>query len=130
MPSSKLYWLIVGCEITFWVVLFPGLAALDLRTGTPASFAHWFMDTPAPVKAPEYGWPALQYELLLWIRCLAAVAITLVLLVALIAFVNDRPATGALRDWFRISIGSAIVWFFFGPLWTLLFSSWRRVRDA
>jgi len=186
MRSSALYWLIVGCEASFWVVLFLGLAvryplqrrrlsnalllalpaldlvllgftALDLGSGTPANFAHglaaayvgftiafgsvsvawadrrfahWFSDAPAPTKAPTRGWPALRYELGLWARCLAAVAITLVLLMALIAFVNDALATEALHDWFRIAIGCAIFWFIFGPMWTLVFSSWRRGPDV
>lgn len=182
MPSSTLYWLIVGCEVSFWVVLFLGLAvrylsrrkrfshilllmlpaldlallgftAVDLRSGAPANFAHglaaayvgftvafggmavswadqhfahWFTDAPAPTRPPTRGWPALRYELRLWVRCLAAVAITLVLVMALIALVNDASATEALHDWFRISIGCAIFWFIFGPMWALLFSSWRR----
>ena len=186
MPSSTLYWLILACEISFWVVLFLGLAArylvrrkrlsfilllglpvldlallgftaLDLGSGTQASFAHglaaayvgftiafgniavswadqrfaqWFTDAPAPTKAPTRGWPALRYELFLWVRCLVAVAITLVLLVALIAIVDDRQATQALYEWFSIAIGCAIFWFIFGPMWTLLFSSWRHERDA
>lgn len=182
MPSSKVYWLIVGCETAFWVLLLLGMAAryllrrkklslilllslpvldvallvftaLDLRSGAPASFAHglaaayvgftvafggiavaWadqrfahrFAGAPAPSKAPTRGWLALRYELLLWARCLVAVAITMVLLAALIAFVNNEIATQALREWFRIAIGCAIFWFIFGPMWTLLFSSWRR----
>ena len=186
MSSSTLYWLIIGCEVAFWVVLFLGLAVrylwqhrtlsralllslplidlillavtiLDLRAGTVASFAHglaaayvgftiafggiavswadqhfahWFMDAPAPAPAPERGWPALRYDLLLWIRCLVAVAITLVLLVVLIALVNDASATKALRGWFSISIGCAFFWCLFGPLWTLVFAAWghRPVR--
>ncbi len=186
MPPSALYWLIIGCETSFWLVLFLGLAAryllrrkrlslvlllglpvldlallvftaLDLGSGTQATFAHglaaayvgftvafgdvavswadrrfahWFTGASAPKKAPTRGWPALRYELLLWVRCLAAVAMTLVLLVALMAYVNDKAATEALNDWFGIAIGCAIVWFIFGPLWTLIFSSWRRERDA
>ena len=186
MSSSTLYWLIIGCEISFWLVLFLGLAAryllrrkrlsfalllglpvldlvllgftaLDLRSGTQATFAHglaaayvgftiafgnvavswadqrfahWFADAPAPTRAPTRGWPALRYELILWVRCLAAVAITLVLLVALIALINDKPATEALYEWFRIAIGCAIIWLIFGPMWTLIFSSWRHERDA
>lgn len=182
MQSSKLYWLIVGCEIAFWVVLFLGLAArylfkrkklsqilllslplldiallsftaVDLRSGALASFAHglaaayvgftvafggiavawadqhfahWFAGAPTPAAAPTRGWLALRYELLLWVRCLVAVAITLILLAALIAFVDDETATEALRERFRIPIGCAVFWFIFGPLWTLLFSSWRR----
>jgi hypothetical protein len=186
MQSSNLYWLIVGCESAFWVLLVLALAAryvlerkrlsrillfalpildlallgftaVDLGSGTPATFAHglaaayvgftvafgsvavswadqhfahWFTDAPAPIKPPTRGWPALRYELFLWARCLAAVAITLVLLVALIALVNDRSATLALQDWFRIAFGCVFFWFLFGPMWALLFSSWRRERDA
>ena len=186
MASPNLYWLIIGCEVSFWLVLALGLAAryllrrerlswtllvalpvidlallgftaLDLGSGTQATFAHglaaayvgftvafggiavswadqhfahWFTDAPAPSRAPTRGWPALRYDLLLWARCLAAVAITIVLVVALIAYVNNDAATEALRAWLRIPIVSAIVWFFFGPLWTLIFYSWRRERDA
>jgi hypothetical protein len=131
--------------------------ALDLRSGAPARFAHglaaayvgftvafgstvvswadqrfahWFAGGPPPTRVPTYGWPALRYELLLWARCLAAVGMTLVLLVALIAFVNDDAATAALHLWFRICIGCVFFWFVFGPLWTLLFSAWRRERAA
>ena len=182
MSSSTLYWLIIGCEVAFWVLLFLGLAAryflqrkdlgrllllslpvvdlvlllvtvLDLRAGTPATFAHglaaayvgftvafggiavswadmrfahWFMGRPAPAGPPERGWPALRYDLLLWGRCLVAVATTLALLVLMIALVHDASATEALRGWFRIAIGCAFFWFLFGPLWTLVFASWRR----
>jgi hypothetical protein len=186
MPSSSLYWLIIGCEISFWLLLCLALAAryllrrkrlgsillfglpvldlalfgstaLDLGSGTQASFthglaaayvgftiafgsvavtladqrfAHWFTDAPAPTKAPTRGWPALRYELILWVRCLAAAAITLILIAALIAFVNDKHATEALYEWFRIAIGCVIFWFLFGPMWTLIFSAWRHERGA
>jgi hypothetical protein len=182
MSSTALYWLIIGCEVSFWVVLFAGLAAryllkrltlskflllalpvvdlillavtaLDLRSGTTATFAHglaaayvgftvafggiavawaderfahWFMKGPAPPKPPKWGWPGLRHELRLWARCLVAVAITWVMLVALIALVNDDAATKALQSWFGISTGSAFFWFVFGPLWQLVFDSWRR----
>jgi len=182
MSSSTLYWLIVGCEVAFWVVLLLaltaryllrrrtlsrillislplldiallGFTALDLRSGAPATFAHglaaayvgftvafggltvaWadrhfahrFAGGPAPPKAPNRGWAAVRYELALWVRCLVAVAITLVLLMGLIAFVGDDAATQALRDWRFIAAGCAFFWFVFGPLWALLFQSWRR----
>jgi hypothetical protein len=182
MSSTALYWLIIGCEVSFWVVLFAGLAAryllkritlskalllalpvvdlillavtaLDLRSGTTATFAHglaaayvgftvafggiavaWadarfahrFMKGPAPPRPPKAGWPGLRYELLLWARCLVAVAITWALLAALIALVDDADATKALQSWFGISIGCAFFWFVFGPLWQLVFDSWRR----
>ncbi|MGH8107603.1 MAG: hypothetical protein ACREO1_02655, partial [Arenimonas sp.] len=131
--------------------------AIDLGSGTAASFAHglaaayvgftvafggvavsWadqrfahrFANAPAPSKAPTRGWPALRYELLLWLRCLVAVAITMVLLLGLIVFVNNEAATEALNEWFGIAISCAIIWFIFGPVWVLVFSSWRRERDA
>lgn len=182
MQSSTLYLLIIGCEISFWLMLVLGLAAryllqrkklsrilllslpaidlalllftaIDLGSGTPASFAHglaaayvgftvafgslavsWadqrfahrFANAPAPSKAPTRGWPALRYELFLWLRCLVAVAITMGLLLGLIVFVNNKAATEALNEWFGIGIGCVIVWFILGPVWTLVFSSWRR----
>lgn len=186
MSSSVLYWLIVGCEASFWALLVAGLTsryilqrkvlsnvlllalpvvdlvllgitAMDLKSGTSATFAHglaaayvgftiafggitvaWadkhfahrFAEAPSPPKAPKYGWPALRYEMYLWIRCLVAAAITLTLLAALISFVNNDLATKALREWVRVPIGATIFWFIFGPLWTLLFTSWRRGSDA
>jgi hypothetical protein len=186
MQSSTLYLLIIGCEVSFWLMLVLGLAAryllkrrklshilllslpaldlallfltaIDLGSGTTASFAHglaaayvgftvafgsvavsWadqrfahrFVNAPAPSKAPTRGWPVLRYELLLWLRCLVAVAITMVLLFGLIVFVNNAPATDALNEWFGIVIGCAIMWFVFGPVWVLVFSYWRRERDS
>jgi hypothetical protein len=61
----------------------------------------------------------------LWLRCILAAAITMALLVALIAYVDDRQASTALYHWFRIAAGSVIFWFLFGPVWTLLFFSPR-----
>jgi hypothetical protein len=186
MPSSILYWLILVCETSFWLVLLLALVAryvlqrkylsyflllmlpvldlalltftaLDLVAGTRADFvhglaaayvgftvafgnvvvswadqrfAHRFANAPAPIKAPTRGWPALRYELLLWVRCLVAVGITLVLIVGLISLVNNASATEALNEWFSIAISCAFLWFIFGPLWALVFSSWRRERDA
>jgi len=186
MQSSTLYLLIIGCEVSFWVMLVLALGvryllrrkklshillltlpaldlallcftAIDLGSGTPASFAHglaaayvgftvafgsvavsWadqrfahrFANAPAPSKAPTLGWPALRYELLLWLRCLVAAAITMILLLGLIVFVNNESATVALNEWFGIAIGCVVVWFVFGPVWTLVFSSWRSERDA
>jgi len=186
MQSSTLYLLIIGCEVSFWLMLALGLAAryllqrktlshilllslpvldlallfftaIDLGSGTQASFAHglaaayvgftvafgklavswadqrfahWFADAPTPSRAPTRGWPALRYELLLWFRCLVALAITIVLLFGLIVFCNNESATESLNDVFCIAIGCAIIWFIFGPAWTLAFSSWRSERDA
>jgi hypothetical protein len=175
--TALLYWLIIACEAAFWLVLVLALAARyllrredlsrvllfslpvvdllllvftawDLRSGTPATFAHglatayvgftiafgsvavsWadqhfafrFADGPPPVKAPSVGWAAVRYELGLWIRSLVAWLIAIVLLIGLIAFLDNEAITQPLHQWFRIAFGSAIVWFIFGPLWSLVF---------
>jgi hypothetical protein len=179
MPSSSahLYWLIVGCEIAFWLLLMLALVvryvlqrnalsralllalpaadllllaftALDLRAGTPATFAHglatayvgftiafggvavrWadrrfahrFAGGPPPVAAPKYGWPAVRYEFALWLRCIAAWAITVALLAGLIAYIDSEAVTKSLSVWFGIASASIVAWFVFGPLWSLLF---------
>jgi hypothetical protein len=175
--SAYLYWLIVGCEAAFWVVLALALAAryllkrqsvsralllalpavdilllvftaLDLRSGTAATFAHglatayvgftvafgpvlvrwadrhfahWFANGPPPNLAPARGWAAIREELALWLRCVVAWAITIPLLIALIAFVDNEAASQELYEWFRIAFGSVILWFVFGPVWRLVF---------
>ncbi len=122
--------------------------ALDLRAGTLATFAHglatayvgftiafggilveWadqrfahrFARGPPPVITPTRGWPAVKYELALWLRCIVAAVITVALLIALIAYVGDESKTKALDAWFGIAMGSVVMWFVFGPAWTLLF---------
>jgi hypothetical protein len=175
--SVYLYGLIIGCEAAFWVVLVAALAAryllkreklsrvlllalpvvdllllaftaLDLRSGTPAAFAHglatayvgftiafggimvdWadqrfahrFASGPVPVPAPTRGWRAVRYELALWLRSIVAWVITLLLLVGLIAWVDDVTDTRELYLWFRIAFGSVILWFAFGPAWSVVF---------
>jgi hypothetical protein len=175
--KSTLYFVIVGCEIAFWVLLFAGLAfrylvrwrlvstillvcvplidvtllvftLLDLRSGTSATFAHglatayvgftvafgstlvrWaderfahrFAGGPPPCKASSRGWPAVLYELKLWGRCLVAIAIIYILLIASIAFIDDPSKTEELNIWFRLPLGTAFFWFIFGPLWSLVF---------
>jgi len=122
--------------------------ALDLRSGTAATFAHglatayvgftvafggvlvgWadqrfahrFAGGPPPVASPTRGWPAVRYELGLWLRCIVAWVITIVLLIGLIAYVDDEAQTRELESWFRIAFGSTFLWFVFGPLWRLVF---------
>lgn len=129
------------------------LTALDLRSGTPPAFAHglatayvgftiafgsiaigWadahfahrFIGGPKPVGAPTRGWPIVRYDLDLWVRSLVAWAIALALVTALIAWLDDRARTEPLEQWYRVAFGSAVLWFVFGPLWSLLFHSWRR----
>ncbi len=178
MPGefSYLYWLIIGCEAAFWVVL--GLAltarylfqshatsrvlllalpavdilllvftALDLHAGTPATFAHGLATAyvgftvafgpilvrwadqhfahrfanGSPPAAAARGWRAVRQELELWLRSIVAWIITVVLLSALIAYVDNEAATRELLLWFRIAFGSIFLWFVFGPLWSLVF---------
>lgn len=84
-------------------------------------FAHWFGGGPAPEPAPSHGWAGVLYELKLWGRCLVAVGITYLLLIAMIEFVGQPSRTAALYLWFRITFGTVVVWFVFGPLWNLIF---------
>jgi hypothetical protein len=184
MPDSLnyLYWLILGCEVAFWVVLVMALAAryllrreylsrvllfslpaidllllalaaADLRSDSPATFAHglatayvgftiafgsvtvqWadrhfahrFAGGPSPPRAPDRGWPAVRHELGYWLRCIVAWIIALALLEALIAYIDDEAITQPLLVWYRFAFGCVFFWFVFGPVWALLFQSWRR----
>jgi hypothetical protein len=179
---SYLYWLIIGCEAAFWVVLALALAAryllrrdllsralllglpavdlllllftaLDLRSGTPATFAHglatayvgftvafgpvmirWadrhfafrFAGGPRPVTVTALGWVAVREELELWLRCVVAWIITIALLSALITYIDNEAITEELYAWFRIASGSTILWFVLGPMWRVVF--FRRVK--
>lgn len=181
-PSHVLYFLIVGAEIAFWLVLVAGLAvryllardalsrwmlmslplidllllafmAFDLRAGTHATFAHglaaayvgftvafgavairWadahfahrFASGPKPAEAPVRGWGAVRFELDIWLRCIAAWIIALVLIEVLIVSIENEEITQPLRAWYRYGLGSIVVWFVVGPAWSLVF--FRRER--
>jgi hypothetical protein len=89
-------------------------------------FAHRFAGGPPPKKFPARGWPAVRDDLKLWLRCILAWAITLLLLRALIALLENEAVTQPLRIWYHIAFGSVVMWFILGPLWSLLFLSWKR----
>lgn len=170
-----LYFLIVGCEVAFWVVLLLSLSArylaqqeavsrwllralpiidllllaftaIDLKAGTTATFAHglaavyvgftvafgsiairWadahfahrFASGPAPAGAPSGGWDIVRFDLALWLRCIVAWIIALVLVEALVAYVENEAATEPLLAWYRFGFGTVVLWFIFGPFWSL-----------
>ena len=102
----------VGFTVAFGGVL---VAWADQR------FAHRFAGGPPPSAAPTLGWGAVRYELALWGRSLVAWSITLVLLTGLIAWIGRGEQTKQLEAWFGIAAGSVVLWFVFGPLWSLVF---------
>ena len=124
------------------------VATLDLKSGTPATtahglaaayvgftlafgslavrwadahFAHRFASGAVPAKAPSTGWKAVRYEFELWLRCIVAWIIALVLLTGLIAFIGDDAITKPLRAWYALAAGSTALWFVFGPVWSIVF---------
>lgn len=88
-----LYVLIVACEAAFWIALVLALAARYL----------------------------LRKERLGRALLLALPAIDLLLLTALITWIDHEAATAPLQQWFRIAFGSVVLWFVFGPLWSVVF---------
>jgi hypothetical protein len=144
-------WLLLSLPLIDVLLLI--LTALDLRAGTTPAFAHglaavyvgftiafgpvavrWadahfahrFASGPAPPKAPGRGWAVVRYDLGLWLRCIVAWIIALVLISAMIAFLGSGELAEPLQIWYRIAFGGVFLWFVFGPLWSLVFSSWRR----
>lgn len=142
--SKYLLWLLPVVDLALLA-----FTAMDLKSGTTAAFAHglatayvgftvafgsvmvaWadqkfahrFAGGPAPAPNPKHGWPALRYELRLWVRCIAAWVIAVPLLFGLIYYVNDRARTVQLEAWFGIAAGCIFFWLLFGPLWVLVFS--------
>ena len=90
-----------------------------------AHFAHRFAGGPVPPKPPSHGWPGVRYELNLWVRCIVACIITMVLVEALIQLVGAGEAAQPLLAWHKHAFGCIVIWFFFGPVWGLA-TSWRR----
>lgn len=104
-----------------FTVMFGGLAV----KWADAHFAHKFAAGPAPTKAPSLGWDAVRYEFRLWGRCIAAAVITVVLVEALVQLVDSSVATQPLLDWYKHMLGCIVLWFVFGPAWSLA-TAWRR----
>ena len=73
-----------------------------------------------PRMAPSRGWEGVRFELKLWLRCILACAILVVLIDALVAIVANDTATEPLKAWYKYAFGCVIFWFIFGPAWNLL----------
>jgi hypothetical protein len=151
--STLLFAFIVACELGFWIVLLLlFFTATDLRRGTTATFApglaaayigftvafgglavKWadahfsprFAAGPAPGSSPSRGWALVRYDFKLWGRCIAACLITIALVEALSGFVGNSEATSALLAWHQHAFGCIVLWFLFGPAWSLA-TAWRR----
>jgi len=106
-----------------FTVAFGGLAV----QWADAHFAHRFAAGPAPTKAPSRGWALVRYDFNLWGRCIAACLITMVLVEALVHFVGAGAATEPLLAWKKHAFGCIVLWFFFGPAWSLA-TAWRGRR--
>ena len=138
-------WLLFSLPLVDVLLLI--FTALDLRAGTAATFAHglaaayvgftvafgsvavlWadahfahrFASGPAPRKAPAGGWGLVRFDLKLWLRCILACVISLALIEVLIAFVANDAATLPLVAWYKHAFGCVVIWFVFGPAWSLL----------
>lgn len=92
-----------------------------------AHFAHWLSAGPKPAKAPSPGWEFVRYDLQLWGRCVAACLICMALVEALVQFVVSAEATQPLLVWHQRAFGCIVLWFFFGPVWSLALA-WRRTN--
>jgi hypothetical protein len=90
-----------------------------------AHFAHRFAAGPVPAKAPSRGWEAVRYDFHLWGRCIVACVITMALVEALVQFVGSSGPTQPLLAWHKHAFGCIILWFVFGPVWSLA-TAWRR----
>ena len=106
-----------------FTIAFGGLAV----KWADARFAHWFAGGAPPEKAPTRGWPVVRYDLNLWARCIVACVVTVVLIDALVWVSGLRETTEPLLAWHKYAFGCIVLWFFFGPIWSLV-TAWRRVR--
>ena len=92
-----------------------------------AHFAHMFAAGLPPAKAPSNGWEAVRYDFKLWGRCIVASVITMALIESLVHFIGDSKTTQPLLVWHKHAFGCIVLWFFFGPVWSLA-TAWRRAH--
>jgi hypothetical protein len=92
-----------------------------------AHFAHRFAAGPPPTGAPSRGWELVRYDFKLWGRSIVACLITMTLVEALVQCIGNSEATQPLLAWHKHAFGCIVLWFFFGPVWSLA-TAWRRAR--
>jgi len=119
-----------GAEATFahglaaayigFTITFGGIAV----QWADARFAFWFAGGPSPRSAPTHGLDLLIYEAKLWFRCVLAAVITISLVYLAIRFVGEPERTRNLELWLTMPFWTVVLWFIFGPLWSVVFS-WR-----
>ena len=98
--------------------------------GADKAFARRFANGPPAVKPPTYGKALLLHELKWFGRCLLAASITVSLSLLAIAFINDPSKTEAFEVSIQLSISTVGFWFFFGPLWSLVFYWFPRSQKV
>ena len=106
-----------------FTVAFGGLAVkwADVR------FAHRFAGGAPPIDAPSRGWSVVRYDINLWARCIVACVITVLLIETLVWFIGSPQATEPLLAWHKRAFGCIVIWFVFGPVWSLA-TAWRRAH--
>jgi hypothetical protein len=119
-----------GAEATFahglaaayvgFTVTFGGIAV----QWADARFAFWYADGPSPGSAPSHSLDLLIYEARLWLRCVLAAVITICLVYLAIRIVADPERTRDLELWLTMPFWTVVLWFVFGPLWSVVFS-WK-----
>lgn len=82
-----------------------------------AWFAHRFAGGRAPVKVPKHGLARMKYEWREWFKMVLCAVISLAILAAFIALVNDPVRTEELNAWiYRVLIVTG-VWLVGWPVW-------------
>ncbi|MFF3665623.1 hypothetical protein [Microtetraspora malaysiensis] len=84
--------------------------------------SHRLAGGPPPAKPPAGGMARARYEWIVWLRILAAYAITCALLFAIIWLVGDPPRTEALTQ-FMLGVAKVPL---FALLWPISYTLWPK----
>lgn len=86
-------------------------------------FAYRFASGHRPKGLPSGGWELVRYDWKLFGRAVLACAIAGALIAAAIYVVDDAERTEALTRFPRHLVGTVIIWFLAGPIYSMLFKS-------